>query len=357
MASNDSDLWRHLDSLIDRAPSDDDIRSHRLEVPAARRFRAAGRVVPEDFAAQERLAAIRLLTAPLVIDRVRNAYDGRLLLIKGVEVAAHYADAGARLFGDIDLLADDAPAVQRALLAAGFVEVGDPDLYHDIHHLRPLAVDGLPLPLEVHSRPKWIEPLTPPSADELLDVAVPSANVEGVLALPPAYHAVLLAVHSWAHEPLRRLRDVVDVAAVAAHADPAEMDRIASSWGVRRLWRTTAAAFEALLDGGPRPWTFRLWAQNLHLARERTVFENHVQRWLSDFWVLPTGAALRRLPQTFAFELGPDEEEGWRAKLARTALAFRNASRRRSHHDRQLESRARENSGDQPEGENTTSTQ
>jgi len=351
------DLWRRLDLLIDRAPSEDDIRSHRLEVPAARRFREVGRPVPEDFAVQERLAGIRLLTAPMLLERVRTAYAGRLLMIKGPEVAVHYPDSSYRLFSDVDLLADDAHAAQRTLLRAGFVEVGDPELYVDIHHLRPLAADGLPLALEIHTRPKWIEPLMPPPTKELFDVAVPSSTIEGVLALPPAHHAVLLAVHSWAHEPLRRLRDIVDVGAVAAHADPAEMDRIASSWGVGRLWRTTAAAAEALLDGGGRPWAFRLWAQNLHLARERTVFENHVQRWLSDFWVLPAGTAVRRLPRTFAYELGPEAEEGWRAKLARTALAVRNASRRRSHHDEELQRRARANDGDQPDGENSTSTQ
>jgi putative nucleotidyltransferase-like protein len=338
------DLWRRLDALIDRARSADDIRSHQLEVPAARRLRAVGRPVPEDFVVQERLAGARLLALPLLLERVRAAYDGRIVVLKGPEVGVRYPDPALRGFGDLDVLVDDAAVAHRALLADGFVEVGDPELYIDIHHLRPLVADGLPLPVEVHSRPKWLEPLSAPSTAELIEAAVPgSIGVAGVLALPPEHHALVLAVHSWAHEPLRRLRDLVDIAAVAAAADPREIDRLADAWGVRPLWNATAAASDALFHGGRRPWALRIWAQNLDHVRERTVLENHLQRWLSDFWALPARAALRRVPVTLGDELGPGGGEGWRAKLARTALAVRNASRGRSQHDRQLEDRTRQN--------------
>ena len=52
-----SELWSRLDALI-RGASDGDVRSHRLEVFAARLRRAAGRTVPEDFLEQERAAAM-----------------------------------------------------------------------------------------------------------------------------------------------------------------------------------------------------------------------------------------------------------------------------------------------------------
>jgi hypothetical protein len=275
---------------------------------------------------------------------MRAAYDGRILVLKGPEVSVWYPDPSLRGFGDVDVLVDDAAEAHAALLAAGFAEVGDPELYVDIHHLRPLAADGLPLPLEVHVRPKWLAPLEAPSTPALMEAAVQgSSGVDGVLALPPEYHALVLAVHSWAHEPLRRLRDLVDVAAVAEGADRREIERLADEWGCRRIWGSTIAAADAVFADGCRPWALRTWAQNLHRVRERTVLENHLQRWMSDFWALPPGTALRRVPHTLGDELGPGGGEGWRAKLARTVLAVRNASQGRSQHDRQLEERTRQN--------------
>ena len=52
--------------------------------------------------------------------------------------------------------------------------------------------------------------------DELLAAASPrDGGPAGILVLPPEHHLLLLAAHSWAHEPLRRLRDIVDMALVA----------------------------------------------------------------------------------------------------------------------------------------------
>jgi hypothetical protein len=354
-APRDELLWRRVEALIDRAPSDDDVRSHRLEVLAARRFRALGRPVPDDFAAQERFAAITSMTAPMVLERVRAAYDGPAIVLKGPEVAARYPAAELRGYGDIDLLVPDAEAAHQALLAAGFELVGDPALYLDIHHLRPLLASGMPLPVEVHSRPKWLDRASPPANEELFEAAVPgSLGLDGMLTLPREHHAVLLAVHSWAHEPLRRLRDLIDVAAMAEGADPQEIRRLARAWGVERLWLTTRAAAEALLGDRPMPWALRLWAQNLRTASERTVLQQHVERWLSDFWAMPFSPALRRMPATLAAEIRPEGEEGWRAKLTRSALAVRNATRRRSQHRRQIDERlSRVPSVDQSEDDRT----
>jgi hypothetical protein len=341
----DGGLWEAVDAMIDRAPSEDDLRSHRLEVLAAKRFRTLGRPVPPDFAAQERFAAIACLTTPLVLERVREAYDGPAMVVKGPEVAARYPDPALRGYGDIDLLVPDAAAAQRALLAAGFQLVGDPELYVDIHHLRPVLADGVPLAVEVHSRPKWLDPLAPPPTGLLFESAQASASgVAGILAPSPAQHALLLAVHSWAHEPLRRLRDMIDIAAVAATADHAEIEALARTWGVERIWRTTIAAIEALVADRGRSWALRMWAQNLERVRERTVLENHLQRWLSDFWAIPPLDAARSLPRTFLQEIGPEGEERWRDKLSRMVLAVRHASRRRSQHDRELENGSRRSS-------------
>jgi hypothetical protein len=334
-------LWEAVDSLLDRAPSDEDVQSHRLDVLAARRRRARGQPVPEEFLRAERLAAVVHLAAPVMLDRVRASYDRPLIVLKGPEVAALYPDPALRGFGDLDLLVEDAADAHARLVAAGFVPVGDPDLYFGIHHLRPLANGRLPLTIEIHARPKWLEGRAAPSTADLLSRARPSVAAAGALAVPPAEHAVLLAVHSWAHEPLRRLRDLVDVAAARAACGSGEPAAVAEAWGVGRLWRVTEAAVEALLCGGPEPWALRLWAQNLRRVRERTVLEQHLQRWLSDFAALPFGAAARRLPRSLLAELAPEGDEGWRAKAARTGLALRHARRPRSYHDSVLERRSR----------------
>ena len=117
---------------------------------------------------------------------------------------------------------------------------------------------------------------------------------------------------------------------------------IARAWRLERLWRVTIAAADAVLLGEDRPWALRLWAQNLANARERTVLENHLQRWLSDFSVLSPAAALARIPGTVAGEFRPEGDEGWGSKLSRSVRAMRNASQRRSAHDEELSRRKRD---------------
>jgi hypothetical protein len=232
---------------------------------------------------------------------------------------------------------EDAEAAQRSLLDAGFQAVGDPALYEDIHHLRPLAFPGLPVTIELHSRPKWIDGLTPPPPAELFGIAVErGASLDGVLTLPAGHHALMLAAHSWGHEPLRRLRDLVDVAAVAQGLDRDMLRGLAAAWRMERAWTTTIGAADALFLGGSAPWAVRVWARNLEKARERTVFENHLARWLSNFWALPVPDAVKSLGSTLGREIRPGPDETWGAKLSRSAKAVRNAALRRSEHDESL---------------------
>jgi Uncharacterised nucleotidyltransferase len=328
-----TELWDAVDRLVDRAPSLDDLKSHRIEFLAARRWRALGRPVPPELAEAERSTVVVILTAPIVLEHARGAYDGAMLLMKGPEVAARYPDAVLRPFKDLDLLVDDAERAQRAFLAAGFKAVGDPSLYRGIQHLRPLAFPGLPVFVELHSRPKWVDGLAPPPAAELFSVGTSSRlGVDGVLTLPPGHHAILLAAHAWAHEPLRQLRDVIDVAAMAQEAERVELQRVAKAWQIERVWDTTTAATEAVLFGAPRPWSVRMWARNLEKVRERTVLENHLARWLANFSALPPREATTSLGSTFLREVRPSPGETWRSKLARSARAVRNALLRRSQH-------------------------
>jgi hypothetical protein len=322
-------LWAAVDELVARAPRLDDVAAHGLHLFAARQARASGNPVPAALEQEERAAALRTLAVEPLLRRVRAAYDGPLLLIKGPQAASRYPDPTLRPFADVDLVALDAAEAHRALLAAGFVPVGEEERYEDIHHLRPLVWPELPLPVELHDRPKWLDGLGAPSAKELFAVAVPAAYGEGVLALPPAHHAVLLAVHSWAHAPLRRLLDLVDVAA----AETPDAAAVAADWGVSRLWRTTAAAADHLFGCGPRPFPLRLWARSLAECRERTVVENHLARWTSAFWARSTGDAFRLGVAAIVDDLRPEGAEGWSAKLARMRSALQAASTRLSEHE------------------------
>jgi len=335
MASSfgDARLWQAVDALVDRAPRPSDLWAHGLEIPAARRWRALGRPVPTEFVEAERASAVGVLTAPLVLEKARAAYDGPLVLMKGIEAGMAYPDPVLRPFRDLDLLTDDPWEAQRALLAAGFELTGDPRLYVDIHHLRPLKWPSLPLIVELHSRPKWPETSEGPAFAELLEAAVPSAtDVDGVLAPARDHHAVLVAAHSWAHVPLRKVGDLVDIAVVSGGLERSELANLARRWGIGRIWHTFERTTDALVGDARLPLALRLWAGNLAAVRERTVLEEHFERYLGGFAMLPAGAALRATLSSLAEDVRPTPNEDWPSKLLRSRKALRNAFSRLSDH-------------------------
>ena len=90
-----------------------------------------------------------------------------------------------------------------------------------------------------------------PRVHELLELGVPAPHLcDGVLVLPPAPHALVMAAHTWGHYPLTPLRDLLDIALVARMADPAELERLAEAWGLARVWRTTWRATDSLFGDG-----------------------------------------------------------------------------------------------------------
>jgi hypothetical protein len=264
-----------------------------------------------------------MMIAKPLLERIRASCDGPLVLVKGPEVASLYPDC-ARSFSDVDLLAPDAEAVHRALRAAGFAEVDDPELFRDHHHLRPLKLPTLALKVEIHMRPLWLPGVEPPTVEEIVEGAVSSqAGVDGISAPNPIHHALIIAVHAWEHEPLRSLRDLIDVAAVSAGSPNAELDRTARAWRIPKVWRTTRGAADTLL-GGERPTTaIRLWGRHLASVRERTVLDNHLQRWLHAFWERPLHAAVAATASAFRQEVLPEPGETWHEKLTRAAHAVR----------------------------------
>jgi Uncharacterised nucleotidyltransferase len=327
-------IWVEVDRLVDRAPRVDDLIAHKLHLFAARRWHAEARTVPASIVAAQRASALSLLATQPLLERIRRAHDGPLIVFKGPEVAARYPDPLVRFYSDIDLLAAEPAAAHADLIAAGAVPVGDPELYVDIHHLRPLAWSDVPLAVEIHTTPKWVDGLPVPAVADIFAAAVDAkVGADGYLAPAPAQHAVLLAAHSWAHEPFRCLRDLVDVAVIASEVSPLETKNVAQHWEAGDLWRATEEVMDALFVGGAQPLALRTWAKNLSHVRGRTVLEEHLERWASDFWVLPRRTALRRLPATALREVTPRPGEKWSDKLRRSALAIRNAARRRMDHD------------------------
>jgi hypothetical protein len=317
VANGASNIWSAVDQLVDRADSLDELRGHRLHLLAGRRWRALGREVPPDLRLEERRSTVTSLAVPVVLQRIRDAVDGPLLVLKGPEVAARYPDAALRPYGDIDVLVPDPVAAQRALLSAGFVPVGDPRLYENIHHERPLALARLPVPVELHSVPKWPGGFAPPPFDELLEAAVPSSTgVDGVSTLGGVHHALT---------------------AVSQGLDAAELRALARRWGLLKIWDTTAAAAGALLGGGRTPWPLRTWARHLAEVRDRTVLEFHLERWLSGFWESKVRVAAARVPGTLVSELLPAPGETLAKKVTRSRHALGNALVSQPRHAEQIE--------------------
>ena len=328
-AADGHPLWRAVDELLDRGTVPG-IRANKLGALAARLRRRAGRPVPPALAEDERGAAVAVTMARPLLEHIRSLCDGPLVLVKGPEVARLYPGS-ARVFVDVDLLAADAHAAQRALLAAGYFEVDEPFVLRQ--HLRPLKSPTLGLKVELHTVPNWPPGRTPPPVQEILDRSVPSGiGVNGIVAPDPLHHAVILAAHAWSHEPLQTLRDLVDVAAMARGCSEAELARTADAWDLSRVWRTTWAAIAALFERGPTTMPLRTWARHLPTVRERTLLGNHLTRWLHGFWELPPRAAAGHLGAAFRMTVLPAPDESWGEKLARTGHSFRHPGEPMSSH-------------------------
>jgi hypothetical protein len=335
-----ADLWPAIDRFID-VLDEEALSQHGLGPIVAYRLRALGRPVPELFAREERAAGAAHMVAPALLARACAAYDGPLVMLKGLEVAARYP-ARSRRFGDIDLLADDADAAQDALLGAGF-RLQDRDwpppgydLVRNPHyHMHPLVWPGLGLRLEVHKRVKWPKGLVAPPTREIIEASVPNTfGVEGLLVPDARHQAVLLATHAWGEVVMRNLRELLDVTLFAAELDRAELARIAARWGFQPGWKTTLAVADWLYRGRSEPAAVKVWARYLRTLREPTVAEMHVQEWVSPFWLVPPQRALRKTWLAVLRDLRPEPHQTWGAKLRQTGIAILHPLSRASEHDR-----------------------
>lgn len=324
-------------ALIDQAPSLVALREHRLQLLAASLWRSRGAEVPSELREEDRRAAMTALAASAVLRSVRTAYDGRLMLMKGPEVAVRYPEPGTRAYRDIDLLADDPAGAQRALLAAGFVVRGWDRDHGNAQHLEALIHPGFGLTVEIHRRPNCPLGLFVPTTDELLSLAVPSATgINGLLAPSPAAHALLLAAHAWAHHPLGRIGDLIDVAAVLPPDERPAAAALAQRWEWEGMWRTTLSAADAILGGAPEPLALRTWARHLGTVSEPSVLANHVTRIAGPIFALPPRQTPRGIATALRTYVELEPGERWSTKLARAAIALRDAFTIKSQHDRRV---------------------
>jgi hypothetical protein len=224
---------------------------------------------------------------------------------------------GGRLFGDLDVLVDDAESAFDALLAAGFERT--PGAMDHPHHLSPLSWPGNPVRCELHLRPNWPRHLQPPPTAELFADAVPSRLPIPRLEAPsPAHHTLLVAAHNWRDMPLRSVRDLLDILLLARTTEVAEIERVARRWEVFGIWRTTYRTASWLLEDGRQPLATRLWARSLVAPpREMTILETHLRRWVAPFWMLPPAPAALAAVRDIGVDAQPVGDESWGAKLRR----------------------------------------
>jgi hypothetical protein len=312
-------VWAAVDRVVDGTTSPAGLWAHGLDLWAAQRWYSTDRPVPPEFLAHERAAAMALLSLPSFLAWIRGTVDGPIVLLKGPEVAARYPDPVLRPFGDLDLLVPSADDAQRRLLDAGCVEVEGVTLGPGSQHRTALRCPGSLLLVEIHERPPWPS-WTQARTDELFASAIPSVlGIDGILTVPPAQHAVLLAAHSWHHEPFRRLIDLVDIAAMTEGLDPVELRVLAERWALGRVWDATIRTIDAFRDGEPpRSWSDRLMGQHLWSVRERTMIEWRLARWTTGFWAPTPSVAVRSIVGTILQNALPVAGESWSSKLVRT---------------------------------------
>lgn len=319
-------LWATVDRLLEGATLEG-MLAHKLGPLAANRLRRLGQPVPRPLVLEERAAAVSMLTAAPLLERIRELHDGTLLLVKGPDVARLYPGS-ARRFGDLDLLFERADEVHARLAANGFVEVEDPDFEFtpDHHHLQPLRWPALPLLVEVHKSPNWPDSVSrPPSVAEIHEASVPSVlGLEDVRTPSSVHQTLILAVHAWSHVPLHTLRDLIDVAAVAAPLDERELELAARRWGIGRIWRSTREAIDGLFYGGRETAPLRTWARHLERVRKQSVLESHVARLLHPYWEAPAHRATLSLARALGHAVRPLPGETWGEKLRRIGRAVRN---------------------------------
>lgn len=208
-----------------------------------------------------------------MLQRVRDAIDGPLVIIKGAEVAAYYPRPGLRLWSDLDLVVPDSARALRQLCAAGFVADGGA-MRDGHHHEVGLSRPGSGLKVELHHAlplPEWGRQ---PGVAWLLDHAEPSrTGIDGLLAPRPSVHAVIVAAHAWRHCPFRSVLDLLDEELLlVGDGNRDAASAVAAELGLRRLWNAEREVGDAIFHGGPPVRRLaRPFARDLTSCSERSA--------------------------------------------------------------------------------------
>lgn len=279
--STDTDpIWQALDRIITTDIHQHNLHIHGLGPLIAWRLRLNGQPVPEHLVAASRSAAYGTVTAAPLLQSIRDAISGPILVLKGPEIAACYPAPALRPYGDLDFLVPDLPSAERQLIAAGFDLLGSqndilPGYIHDL----PLKKKGTALAIELHRRPGWLNWMNAPSNEHLFEIAILSATgVDGILTLPPVERTLFLADHSWRHGPYHSWLHPIDIALMHQHADPAALESTAAAWGLENLWNRTTNIIDALFYQSENPLGVldHLWSRHLRAYRSRTTHEYYL---------------------------------------------------------------------------------
>jgi hypothetical protein len=164
--------------------------------------------------------------------------------------------------------------------------------------------------------------------------AIPSrTGVAGLLAPNSAAHAVLLAAHGWAHDPLRRLGDVIDIAATLQDADRSRAAAYAREWGWDRLWKAMVSITDAVIVGGALPKRLSPWTRHLLSARDRKVFEHQLTLLLAPASSVPASQVPRALGRGVREVVARRNDESWAQKIRRSRKALLDALVEESVHE------------------------
>ncbi len=329
-------LWAGLDRVLDAAPPGANLHVHGLGPLAAWRLRLQGETAPEALEEISLRSAYGTVTAAPLLQRIREAVEGPMVVIKGPEIAALYPRPALRPYGDLDLLVENLARAESQLVEAGFELVGPADRkLPGHHHDQPLRLKGLALAIELHRNPGWLSWQRRPLNEEVFARSVASATaVEGVSAMPAADHALLLAAHSWRHGPYHSWVHLIDIALAREAADADEIERLAREWGLAGVWESSCRAIDAVfVDIGDWPKGIdRVWSRHLFAMRERSLLEYYAAYWLKGL-AAPTARARSRAvfdDVRFSFTAHPWQTP--RSKVKRIGAALLRARKPASEH-------------------------
>jgi len=204
------------------------------------------------------------LMLALAAEALARVPCGRVALLKGSAAARLvYARPGLRFRRDVDLLAEDVPAVRAALVAAGFVDRVDPAR----RAAGPAATRTWPMAratpfgeveLDLH-RALVEAPWCAPSVPALLADAVASSPLPVTSVADTLVHTAIHLAENGFRQPLKawvdvdRLARAADVATLAARAElhGGAVALVATLEVAARWFDTPVAAHVAALG---RPW-------------------------------------------------------------------------------------------------------